>query len=238
MGYYFALGMLGTTLWTLAAGLDYAAVPIDLKVLFAKLEYTGYNIGFVFFACFALCYAGYERWLTSIWTKTFFSVIVISNILLAWTNELHGWLWSGFTRSNVGENTVIFEHGPGYIFAVITGYLMILVIIVPLWQATRKGSDLSRRQARLLFAASLITVLANLLYLFGAPALRGVDWTPISFSVSVIFFLLALYGTRLLDIAPIARDQLVSSLNDGMLVLDMENRIIDINSSCSQIGKS
>src|SRR5690349_5252135 len=42
-GLYFAMGMLAITFWTLAAGLDYAAVPISLKFFFAKLEYTGSN---------------------------------------------------------------------------------------------------------------------------------------------------------------------------------------------------
>ena len=56
-GLYFALGMMGITLWTLAAGLDYAAVPIPLKVFFAKLEATGYNIALSLLAVFSLVYA-------------------------------------------------------------------------------------------------------------------------------------------------------------------------------------
>ena len=35
--------MMGITLWTLAAGFDYAAIPIPLKVFFAKVEALGYN---------------------------------------------------------------------------------------------------------------------------------------------------------------------------------------------------
>jgi diguanylate cyclase (GGDEF)-like protein/PAS domain S-box-containing protein len=228
-GRYFALGMAGITFWTLAASLDYAATPIPLKVFFAKLEYAGYNIAFASFGLFVLLYAGFEDWLDKVWVRALFWIIPLSNILLAWTNDWHGWLWSGFTRSDIGENTVIFEHGPGYLWAVVTGYLMILVIILPLWQASRRGSELSHRQARLLFAASLIPIVGNLLYLLESPQLRGVDWTPLSFSLAGVLFLLALFGTRLLDIVPIAHDKLVSSLADGMIVLDMQNRIIDVN---------
>lgn len=238
VGFYFALGMLGITLWTLAAGLDYAAVPIPLKVFFAKLEYTAYNIGFVFFAFFALSYAGYEHWLENTRIKAFFSVIMISNILLAWTNDWHGWLWSGFERSAYGDNTVIFEHGPGYLWAAVTGYLMILAIIVPLWQASHSGSEFLRRQARLIFYAGLLPVLGNLFYLFQPPEFKGVDWTPISFSISGILFLLALYGTRLLDLVPIARDKLVAHLSDGMIVLDPGDRIIDANQAAADMIQS
>lgn len=237
-GLYFALGMLGVTFWTLTAALDYAAVAIPLKVLFAKLEYIGYNVAFVFFALFALSHAGYEDWLDKVPVKVFFVTIPASNILLAWTNDWHSWLWSGFMRSEFGDNTVIFEHGPGYLWAVITGYLMILIIIVPLWQASRKGSEFSRRQARLLFFASLIPILGNLFYLLQDSKFRGVDWTPITFSIASLLFVLALHGTRLLDIVPIARDKLVAGLSDGMIVLDMDDYIIDINQAAADILQS
>lgn len=228
-GLYFALGMLGVTFWTLTGALDYGAVPISLKVFFAKLEYTSYNFALVFFALFMLSYVGYGDWLKTVPAKIFFSFIPLSNILLAWTNDWHGWLWSGFALSRFGDNTIIFEHGPGYLWAAITGYLMIMIIIVPLWQASRKGSEFSRRQARLLFFASLIPVIGNLSYLIEAPQFRGIDWTSITFSISSLLFLMALYGTRLLDLVPIARDKLVAGLSDGMIVLDMQDRIIEIN---------
>ncbi|MEP7134167.1 MAG: histidine kinase N-terminal 7TM domain-containing protein [Chloroflexota bacterium] len=235
MGFYFALGMFGVTFWTLAAGFDYAAIPIPLKIFFAKLEYAGYNFAFVFFAFFALCYAGYEHWLKDIRLKVFFMIVLVSNILLAWTNDWTGWLWVSFTRSAIGENTVIFEHGPGELWAAVTGYMMILIIIVPLWQASRHGPDFSRRQARLIFYATLLPVVGNLLYLFQPPQFKGVDWSSLLFSISSILCLLALYGTRFLDLAPIARDKLVAGLSDGMIVLDIQNRIIDVNQVAAKI---
>ena len=236
-GLYFALGMIGVTFWTLAAGFDYAASSISLKALFAKLEYIGYNAAFVFFALFVLSYAGYEKWLEKAQVKALFYIIPLSNILLAWTNDWHGWLWSGFRRSEFGNNTVIFEHGSGYLWAVVTGYLMILIIIVPLWQVSRRGPEFIRRQARLLFFASLVPIIGNLAYLLETPELQGVDWTSITFSVAGLLFLLALYSTSLLDLAPIARDKVLTGLSDGMIVLDMEDRIIDTNQAAANMTR-
>ena len=42
-GRYFSLGIVGTTFWTLAESLDYAAVRLPDKIFFAKLELLGYN---------------------------------------------------------------------------------------------------------------------------------------------------------------------------------------------------
>ena len=62
-GLYIVLAMLGITFWTLSFGLDYAAIPIPLKVFFEKLEYTFYNSIIAILGMFALVYAGYGDWL-------------------------------------------------------------------------------------------------------------------------------------------------------------------------------
>jgi PAS domain S-box-containing protein len=234
-GLYITLAMSMTVFWTLSVGLDYAAVPISLKVFFEKLEYTFYNSIITVLAMFALVYADYEDWLKKKAVKAFFWIVPVFNILLAWTNDWHRLLWSSFTRSEFGNNTVVFEHGPIYDWAVATGYLMILIVILPLWQASRKGSELSRRQSRLLFVASILSVAGNAFYLMGDLRLKGVDWTPIIFSILGIIFILALYGTRLLDLVPIARYTMIEQMSDCVLVLDENNRMVDFNLAAQEI---
>jgi signal transduction histidine kinase len=234
-GFYIALAVLAIAFWTLSAGVNYATVPIPLKVFFAKLEYTFYNSTFAFLAMFALTYAGYEDWLKKRLIKAFFLILPISNILLAWTNDWHGLLWKSFNRSEFGNNTVIFEHGPGYYWATVTGTLMILSIILPLWQASHKGTELSQRQARLLFIASILSVVSTVIYLLGNLRLKGVDWAPIICSVLGIMFILILYGTRLLDLVPIARYTMIEQMNDCVLVLDENNRMVDFNPAAQEI---
>ena len=77
-----------------------------------------------------------------------------------------------------------------------------------------------------------------MIYLFGVKGAAGVDWSSITFSITGLLFVWALYGSRLLDISPIARDNLVNSLSDGMIALDIQNRIIDINQTASEMFAS
>lgn len=234
-GLYIALAMLGIAFWTLSAGVNYAAIPIPLKVFFAKLEYSFYTTTFTFLAMFALAYAGYGDWLKKKPVKAFFWVIPISNILLAWTNDWHGLLWKSFTRSEFGNNTIIFGHGTGYYWSTITAFLLILIIILSLWQAAQTDEELSRKQARLLFIASPLAVVSNVIYLLGSQRLKGVDWAPIICSVMCIIFILVLYGTRLLDLVPIARYTMIEQMSDGVLVLDENNRMVDFNLAAEEI---
>ncbi len=224
---FFALGMIGISLWSFASALDYAAIPLATKIFFAKLEAIGYHSAFALFAVFSMYYAGTDRWLRWKWVQFLFFFIPVSNILLTLTNELHGWIWSGFTRYDL--NVVDYEHGIAFNWVVITSYALLIFIFINLWIAFRKGSDFTRRQARIVMFALVFPIAFNLLYRLGAWGIKGIDWTSVTFSITSILILYALYGLHFLDIVPVARGQLVSSMVDGMIVVDTQNRIIDIN---------
>jgi PAS domain S-box-containing protein len=234
-GMYFALAMLALTFWTVAAGLDYAALPIQLKVFFTKLEYLGNQSALALLAVFTLFYAGHEAWLKRFWVKVFLIFIPVSNIFLAWTNELHGWLWTGFLPDPTGNNAVVFVHGPGFVWTIFSSYLMVALIAANLLQVAFSGPAVSRRQARLLVLALLIPVASNLLYLFDTFNIPGIDWTSITFSIAGILFLIAIYGSRFLEIVPIARNTLIERLPDGVLVLDGQARLVDFNPAAQAI---
>ncbi len=234
-GFYFAVGITCATFWTLASALDYAAIPIPLKIFFAKWEYIFYHASLAFHLLFLLFYAGYVELAESKLLRFVLLVGCGINILLAWTNELHGWLWIGFSPGQFGNNTVIFEHGPAYLWVTGTGYLLYGSILLTAWLATRHGSRHSRRQGWFLFFAFLLPLLGNLVYQFESPELKGMDWANILISVSSIMAVWVLYGTRLLDIIPIAREKLLDSLSDGMMVVDTQGRIVDINQSAASM---
>jgi diguanylate cyclase (GGDEF)-like protein/PAS domain S-box-containing protein len=233
--FYFAIGMTGITLWTLASGLDYASVPIPLKIFFTKWEYIFYHVALVFFLMFMLSYAGYAHLVENKIIRAALGVIAGSNILLAWTNDWTNWLWNGFIPSEFGNNTVTFEHGPAYLWVAASGYLLLGSIILSAWLVSRRSSEYSRRQGRILFYGSLLPMAGNLIYQFQPPAFNGMDWSSVFLSVSSILYLWALYGTHLLNLIPIAREKLIGSLSDGMIVLDTQGRIVDINQSAAQM---
>ena len=235
IGLYFAIGMTGVTFWTLASGLDYAAVPIPLKIYFAKWEYVFYHITLVFFLMFIMSFAGYKTLLKNKLVITVLWVIPTINILLAWTNDWTGWLWVGFVESNFGNNTIIFEHGFAFLWVTATGYMLLASIIAASWIAMRRSFGFARRQGQVLFYGSLLPLIGNLIYLFQPPAFDGVDWSSIFISGSSVLFLWAFYGTNLINVIPIAREKLMDRSGDGMIVLDSRNYIIDINESAAKL---
>ena len=234
-GIYFAVAMLGFTFWTLFAAFDYAATSIPLKIFFAKLEILGYGTALPLMSMFTIIYAGHEEWLKKNWFKFSLVFLAASSILLVLTDSLHGLVWSGWILSDVADNVLIFEHGPAFTWITFTGYFYIVVILLNLLQVGFSGPIPSRKQARMLLLALIVPVGGNVIYLSNVSNTPGVDWSSISFSIAGLFFLIALYGSRLLDIVPIARNILIERMLDGILVLDNNGYLIDFNPAAQSI---
>lgn len=237
LGIWFAPGMIFVTLWTLAVGLGYAATSLNLKILFAKIDAVGYNMAIILFFFATMYHAGFGRLADKLWFRICIFLIPTFNILLIATNELHKWIWVGFTPTD--NNVVIFEHGPGFAWIVIPGYAIIFSIVAFCGYASFRGPTLLRRQSRLLFLATIFPMTANLIYLNRLSNFEGVDWSSVSFSVTGLLFLMALYGAGFIDMIPIARDKLIDNLDEGIIVVDLHSQINYINPIAAKIlGRS
>ena len=107
------------------------------------------------------------------------------------------------------------------------GLLLIGVIILA--RAFLRAPRLYRGQAGTLLLGALLPWASNIVSLLGGNPFPGLDLTPIVFTVTGLVFAWGLMSFRLLDIVPVARDLLVERMSDGVLVLDAQNRIVDIN---------
>ncbi|MBL8099203.1 MAG: diguanylate cyclase [Anaerolineales bacterium] len=234
-GRYFAWAMLAITCWTFSSGLDYSATTIPLKILFAKFESLFYHCSLTLFVMFALAYSGYSDWLNKLNSQILLWSVTVINSLLVFTNEWHSLIWNGFTNNETVDNVLIFHHGPGFLWIVATNYIFVLSIFFFLWKAMQSASELTRRQAQFLIGATFFPIATNILYLFEIiPTAQGVDWTAVTFSFSGFLFLMALYGTRFLNIIPIANHLIIARMPDCVLVLDHNNYIIDFNPAMTQ----
>ncbi len=213
--------------------LGFAATTIPLKVFFATLDAWGYLPGFSFLLLFALSFTGYERIVQKNWMKAVAILFSISNLSLITTNTWHKLYWSDFVPQV--NNVILFEHGPAFVYTVISGYVWILSVLIVFTMGAFRGSSIMKRQARWLVAALLTFIFLNVIYQTNIAQMPGVDWTAATSSLFGLMVLWALHGDKLLDISPIARNKLINSLSDGMIALDLKNRIIDINRSAAGI---
>lgn len=234
-GLALTLLMTAASIWTLFGLLEVSATAQETKILLSKLEYIGGLSTPVFFLIFAAAYAGAKRWLT-LRCITLLFIIPVFTLVLAATNEYHQLIWTSFSPGQAGSNLIIYHHGPWFWFSNI-GYSTFCLLggsLLILRQTLQTHREF-RVRAVLMLSGVAIPWLGGLIYVSGLNPLPGYDLTRVAFGFSGIFFLLAIFGRRLLDITPIARNIVIDMIPDGMLVLDENNRIIDINRSAEKL---
>jgi diguanylate cyclase (GGDEF)-like protein/PAS domain S-box-containing protein len=94
---------------------------------------------------------------------------------------------------------------------------------------------LFRNQYRILLLGCLIPFALSLYSQVQFASVHEFDLAPVTFGVSGVVFLFAVLRTRLMDVIPVARSRLIENMRDGVLVLDAQHRIVDLNSAMGKL---
>ncbi len=224
--------------WQLTGAGEAAAVGVPAKILWSKINYVGVLSSPVFLFIFALTYAHQDRWLTRR-NMALLWVIPAISFALAVTNEWHHLIWTDFTPSTdpAAQNVLIYSHGPWFWIIVAYVYVLLSSATVVLVLAALRYRRLYRRQAASLLLAMPFPWIGNVLYVFDLGPFPGQDLTPVGFMLVGALLTVSLFELRLLDLVPIARDAVIETMNEGVLVLDAGDRILDANpAACRMLG--
>ncbi len=218
----------------LSLALESAATTIPSKVFWAKWQYLGMNSAPVFFYLFARAYSQIERPLAR-WKVVLLWAIPALTCLLAATNEWHRLLWTDFTPDPTNSRILIYHHGPWFYVAVAYIYL---IVALGAWIILRTALRLPRPyrpQAIALIAGATILLMTGIIYIAGLGTIPSWTVFSIGFLFTGLAFTPGIFRSRLLDLAPVARDLLFESMSDGVIVIDLQNRIVDINPAAQRL---
>jgi diguanylate cyclase (GGDEF)-like protein len=119
--------------------------------------------------------------------------------------------------------------GPWYSVNLVYSYAVILAALALICNAARRLGPVIRNQYLLILGGSVISWAASILSEFDIAVWEGLDLTPLSFGLSGILLAFAVIRERFMDLVPVARSHLIETMQDGVLVLDWQNRVVDIN---------
>jgi signal transduction histidine kinase len=157
------------------------------------------------------------------------------NFVLMSTNAYHHLIWQSERWVDVGSAHLpwlepggafywIFQ--PAAIALPISGILALLVSAVDL-------PAVYTRQIAALAVGASIPVFVNLAS--KATAEPGIDLTPAAVGLAMISFGISTFRFQLLDVMPVAHSQLLEQLDDGVVVLDGEQRVVDVNPAAQRL---
>ena len=227
-GTAFAWMMLAVGLWSFTSAVHTLIDDRETRVAIAKLQYLGVAPVAVLWLLFAAEYSR-RAWTRDRLLRAALWVVPIITLVLASTNEQHYLYWSSIREVPTAIGSRLeYRGGPWYWVHAGFSYLLVLIGTLTLMRGLRRFPSPYRQQTGLIITGALVPWAGNLLYLTGAlPA--GLDPTPLAFTVSGACFTWAIYRLRLFGLVPVARDMVVDSMEDGVLVLDAQRRIVDLN---------
>jgi len=217
------------SIWSIAYSFEVIFTNYVTKVFWLKFEYLGIVSVPVFWLLFCLRYVNFHKPKIFRFFLLFFIIPVIT-LVLAWTNSYHHLIWQKISLIDLYRLKLLqLDYGTWFwihIFYSQSLYLSGMYFLIQYYFNTQKNL---RFQARFIIMAGLIPGISSILYLSDYNPLPMVDLTSLSFAISGILIVWGLYYHKFLDIIPIARDTLIENMRDGIIVVDLKNRIVDIN---------
>jgi diguanylate cyclase (GGDEF)-like protein len=220
--------------WAFASGMEAASVGLAQKILWSKLEYLGAVSAPTLFMIFTLEYYQITRFLSRRYLLLY-SIVPLVIFVMVMTNDWHGLIWNSFTPSPTFPNSIIYGHGIGFYVLVAYDYAVVLIgmgVMLRVWLRSKKPY---RRQSGIILISSIFPILSGLAYALGLNLFPGLDIPPISFLITGLILALGIIYFRVFDLAPIAPHILIENMNDGILVLDFKDRVVDINPMAENI---
>lgn len=228
--FYFFWIHLAVSLWSLLAVFELGFQSIELKILMSQLSYISIvSIG-PLWLLFTINLTGYGKAWTKFPKQAMFWILSAIVLVLVFTNGWHQLIWSKVVLlSSSFGNVALYEHGPAFLLNLLNIYLAMVIGMVLLIMDYRKRKGSNKTQFHLLLLSIVIPWFSNFLYVTRLNPWPEIDLTPFAFALSGVFASIAIFRYKLFELLPQARTQVISTIQNGILILDKENRIVEAN---------
>ncbi len=221
----FAGLMMSMAFWTLCYTLEISLIELPSKAFWTNLMYIGITGVPAFWLIFTKQYSGEQgfpwKWLL---------IEPLLTILMAWTNPWHGLLHQRrYIETLVNFDILLVEHGSFFWIHTAYSYVLLVWGSVLLVRRLIRVPQLYRSQTIAILLGLLSPWGANVMYLFGFNPFPHLDLTPFAFIIMGLVVFWGAFRFQLLTVVPIARDTVIDGMEDGIIVFDSEDRIIDYN---------
>jgi len=224
--------------WGVGDALSLGAAELSTRIIWAGItgiKYLGIVAVPLAWLVFALQYTGREGWARR-GVLTLLAVEPCVTLVLIFINEADDLFWSSREFSATGLFTIAESlYGPWFWVHLSYSYLLLLVGTVFLAQALFSSAHLYREQRMTLVIGALTPWVVNAVNVSGLVSFGRPDPAPLAFAVAGVAFTGPLFRYGPLGLVSVARDAVVGGMRDGVIVLDSQDRVVDINPAAQRI---
>jgi PAS domain S-box-containing protein len=223
---------IGAAMWSGGGLFQLLTTNYLLARIAMQINYVGVGISIAGWMAFALAFTNRGELLTRR-TAALLAVHSIVLNVLGSTNELlgHELIWQ-----QVGPADTVYaltaEWGPGWYVHTVYSYLLLLAGTALILEYFVRHRNVYRSQAVAVLVGLTSCWLGNGLFITG---IVSVDLTPLGFSITGLTIFWAIFRYELIDLTPIARDAAWDELEDAVVTIDEEHKIVDTNGAARAI---
>lgn len=234
-GKVFAVTMLLLSLWSLSNIMELSATKLSVKLFWANMQYIAYALSPVAGLMLISQFVGKYNLLTRK-NVILLAIIPLITIILAWTNSYHGLIRQNISLANNNLlSTIEKDYGSWFLVHSFYSYslqgLAIIFIVSSFW--TQPSNY--RKQTVPLLVAQVLSLLPSLLYVVGLSPIVSYDLTPSFFGITGLVFAYGIFFNSFFEMIPIARETIIEKISSGIIVVDIQNRILDINLKATEL---
>ena len=215
---------IGMGLWSLLYAIHLSSFIRPFENFWARLMFIGVVCVPGAFIVWASQFSQRDRWINH-WTIALLFIEPVLLMICIWTDPLHGW----FTGGHPSGRSHRFVGGIGFWLHSAYSYLLLLIGGVLLILNWLRAQPAYRRQALLVMLSLPVAAIWNMITLLNPFPGVFLDFSPIGFILCGAIITYAQVRHRIFEILPIARTNIVEGMLDGVIVLDPQERIIDMN---------
>ena len=229
--------LLCATEWSIFSLLSVLSNNLWIKIVFDNLTFIGAVFVPVAWFIFSIYYTRQDRFLKN---RHYFilSIIPIITLIILFIDSPNSIFIESRNIGHLSDTTLhILEYDFGIWFWVhiIYSYSLMFLGMIVLLQRLIRNFKVYRNQTIIMISAILIPFVGAWKYLLGIGPYSNLDSTTFFFTLGGMLLFIGMFRYKLLDLVPIAREAVVETMSDLVIVLDAQNRIVDINSAARHI---
>lgn len=219
----------GAVTW---CGMINASILTDtlwLTQVWYRIMFVGIAIGVVGWVRFAFEFTGRDEHLHSTPVVLLWGFPVTTGVTVVFLEDL---FWGEMVASAGQYTGVDTQWGPAFLLFVVSSYALLLIGYVLLVGHIISTRSLFRWQGLVIVLGTIPAFVGNAgFHLQYIP----VDLGPPGFAVMGLLLCWAIFGYKLMDLTPIAKERVINTIDDAVFVLDHEDRFVDLNLAAEKL---
>ncbi len=223
----FLLSSVGT-FWSITSFLEMAVLSLETMLIWRNLQQIStfsIPIVMILFTIELTEQPNLKKYLAAA------SIIPLSALILIFTNEYHHLVRSHYSieASPLFGDTLIVHSTPLGMVLVSFNFIFPVFGIIILYTYCKRVSQANQKQITLIILSFLLTLLLTWVKVAILEQLRFHISISVLYSPSIIILFYALFKYNFFHLAPIAKDTVFKVVKQGIMVINREGTIIDVN---------